>query len=211
MNTTKKLAALFGLLGVLFLGAAVALSFSSLNATTRLLAVSGDAKRCTEDFMDALAGADFAAAETMLYGQPHLPTGDTMESELEKILWEAYEDSLSYDFSGECYASDSGICRDVQVEVLDIAKLLSEIKAQSQSLLEQRAVATEWEIAFDENGQYRESFAMDVLCDGVSALLEEGGSSKTVPLTLELICQDGQWVVFPNKGITNLLTGSIGE
>lgn len=211
MNTTKKLAVCFALLGALLLGAAGAVSFCALDAPVRLLMADGGAEKCTEEFMNALAGADHDVAEGLLYGNPELPSAGEMESGLEKRLWEAYEGSITYTFSGECYASDSGICRDVEVTALDLPAVLGQLKEQSQSLLEQRAAETEWDIAFDENGQYREAFAMAVLEDCAGQLVEAGAPTGTVRLTLELVCREGTWYVLPNKGLAELLSGGMGE
>jgi len=210
VNKTKKLAALFALMGVLLLGAAAALTVSALDAPVRLVMADTTAQECTEAFMETLAGAAPAAVEAGIYGNPDLPSADEMDSELESLLWDAYESSIAYTFCGECYATDSGICRDVEVTVLDISGLLAEIKAQAHPMMEERVVVTDQETVFDETGHYRETFAMDVLLDCAKERLKAGAPTKRVSLTLELVCREGCWYVLPNKGLVDLLSGSMG-
>lgn len=210
MKVTKILSVLFGLLGVLILAAAVALSFSSLDAPVQLLAVSDGAEQCTVEYMDALCRGDLETVGSLTSGQPRYIAGSEPDTQLAGLLWEAYAGSLSCDFSGGCYASASGLSRDVQVTVLDIPGVLQILKERSQALLEQHAAVTDQDLVFDGDGQYREEFAMGVLYDGTAAILEEGGVTRTIDLTLELSCQDGRWYVLPNPAVTDLLAGSMG-
>lgn len=211
MKSIKNLSVVFGMVGVLFLFFAAALSFTALDAPAKLLAVSKDAKYLTEDYMEALCREDLESLGTMTYGQPRYLSGEEESSELAELLWDAYADSVSYTFSGDCYASAAGVCRDAEVTVLDISGILSELKQQSQKLLEERAVVADGDLVFEEDGQYREEFAMQVLYDGAAAILKEQSRQKTIRLTLELTRQDGIWYVLPNPAVTNLLTGAMGE
>jgi len=211
MKSIKNLSALFGTLGALFLFFTAALSFTALDAPANLLVVSKEAKYLTEDYMEALCREDLESLGSMMYGQPRLLSEGETESELADYLWDAYMDSVSYEFSGDFYASGSQICRDAEVTVLDISGVLSALKQQSQKLLEERAAVTDGDLVFEEDGQYREEFAMQVLYDGVAQLLEKEHMEKTVHVTLELTNRDGQWYVLPNPEITSILTGSIGE
>lgn len=211
MNTAKIVSRLFGLLGALLLASAVMLSFAAQDAPARLLWASKDGIRRSGEYMDALCRMDLEALSDMTAGNPGYLAGEETGSDLEEYLWEAYAKSISYEFSGDCYGSDSGIARDVQVTVLDITAVLQELKLRSQDLLAEEAAVTDGDIVFDGNGQYRADFAMGVLRKGVQAILEEKSFTKTVELTLDLSCRDGVWYVQPSQAITNILTGSMGK
>lgn len=211
MNLTKKLSWFFGLLGAFLLVVAAVLSFSSLNTPAKLLFASKDAEQRTVEYMDAVCRADLEAVGAMMAGQAGFYSSGELDSELASFLWDAYVKSISYAFSDGCYASDSGLSRDVRVTVLDIPAVMKTLKARSQELLAQQASVTDGDLVFVENGQYREEFAMGVLYEGAAAILKEGGVSKDVTLTLQLTYQDGQWYILPNPAVTNILSGSIGE
>ena len=210
MKTTKKLSLLFGLLGILLMLGTVALSFASVDAPARLLTTSKDVKQRTEAYMDALCRQDLETVGSLMHGQPRFFSEGEGESELAAYLWDAYTDSLSYVFTGDCYASGTSICRDVEVTMLDISGIMMELKERSQKLLEEHAALSDGDLVFEEDGQYREAFAMQVLYDGAVSILEKADRFKTVSLTLELVCQEGQWYIQSNPDVMNILTGGMG-
>jgi len=211
MKTAKTASRILGLLGILLMIAAILLSFSAQDAPARLLWVSRDGQRRTQAYMDAMSQMDLQTLSDLTAGNPEYTAEAEPDSELADYLWKAYTQSISYEFYGDCYGTASGISRDVKVTVLDISGVLQKLKDRSYDLLAQQAAETDADLVFEENGQYREEFAMGVLRDGVEAILEEGSITKSMDLTLELTCRDGRWYVLPSQAVTNILTGSIGK
>lgn len=58
--------------------------------------------------MDALCAGDYATAQSCIYGQPDLGAGEP-EDAVSKLLWDAFTDSLSYEFTGLCRITDTDL------------------------------------------------------------------------------------------------------
>lgn len=163
----------------------------------------------TEILMEAICKGDYAAAENVLYGHPKLEWNPEQASELGTVIWDAFDNSISYEFSGGCYASSSGIFRDVTVTKLDIPALIPKIQECFQQLLAQRS--TEYQKlsdVLDENGNYHESFVMGVLMEASEQVLQENNSVSRWNLTLKLIRQDGQWQIVPSQQLISIISGA---
>lgn len=168
------------------------------------------AEKQTERFMEAVSQGNYAAAEDVLYGHPKLEWDPDQASELGSVLWDAFGDSISYEFSGGCYVSSAGIFRDVTVTGLDLPAMIPIIQEQFQQLLPKRVMGhrNRSEI-YDESGNYRESFVMDVLVEAAEQVLRENSSVSEWNVTLELVCQDGQWQIVPNQQMIYILCGGL--
>lgn len=210
MNMTKVFSVLFAILGVLLIVATVALSILALDAPVQLLGTAEQAEQVTKSCMEAIAKGDYDAAGSLMLGTPSLQPQQKPEGALSGLLWDAYMDSISYEFTGECIASDSGLTRSVTITALDIPGVMQVLKERSEALLKQRAAETDTDIVLDENDQYREEFAMGVLCDGAADILEEGGHTVSWDITLNLVHQDGQWWILPEQALIDILSGGMG-
>ena len=171
MKWMKFWALVLGLLGVLVLGATVKLSFWAQAAPIQIVTPSQGAQKLTEDFMETLCKADFEKAGSMLLGQPKIDLGGGPQTQIGQLLWEAYADSLSYEFKGALSASDSGYHRPVTITALDISGVMRILKERTQTLLEERAGAVDSDVALDENDAYRENFVMEVLREEIARIL----------------------------------------
>jgi len=211
MKIAKILSILFALLAVLLLAGTVALSVTALDAPARLIMVSGDARDLTEQFMEALSRNDYAAAQTMLQGSPDLEADREPETALGSLLWDAYRESISYEFSGGCYVLDSAIVRDVTVTALDIPALMAVLKERSPELLQQAVEQGDPEEIYDGNDDFREAFVMQVLFDGTADLLEETVPTASRTITLKLSCREGEWRILPEQSLLAVLSGGMGR
>lgn len=201
---------IFGLLGILLLAATVCLSFYALDASPALLAAPEDALNQSEAMMEAVARGDFADAASRMQGQPDLGADREPADEVGKMIWAAFLDSIRYEFTGECYATDSGVARDVTVETLDISGVTASLRQRSQTLLNQRVAAAEdVEQIYDENGDYREDFVMEVLHDAARQALAEDGVTVSREMTLNLVYRQGQWWVVPDGALLAAISGGI--
>lgn len=207
----KLFSGIFGLLGGLLLAATVFLSFYALDASPMLLTAPEDALTQSEAMMAAVARGDFADAAARMQGQPDLGADREPADEVGKMIWTAFLESIRYEFAGECYATDSGVARDVTVETLDISGVTASLRQRSQTLLNQRVAAAEdVEQIYDENGDYREDFVMEVLHDAARQALEEDAVSVSRELTLNLVYGQGQWWVVPDAALLAAISGGIG-
>lgn len=206
MKTAKFLSAVFAVLGaVLVIGTAV-LSFTSLDAPVRLLSSMENAEEKTEALMDAICQGNYTSAASVMYGRPELDAGQTPSSELGVLLWDAYGDSLSYEFTGGCYATDSGVARDVTITALDISAVMEPLEEHYRKLLQE----AEGSDSYDMSDENREAFVMGVLCDAAAEVLEESDYLTSRSVTLNLTCQDGQWWILPEQELLNVISGGVG-
>lgn len=201
---------LFGLLGIVLLTATLFLCLHGLDASAVLLTAPEDALRQSEAMMEAVAQGDFAAAGARMQGQPDLGADREPADEVGKMIWAAFLDSIRYEFTGECYATDSGIARDMTVETLDISSVTASLRQRSQTLLNRRVAAAEdVEQIYDENGDYREDFVMEVLHDAARQALEEDAVTVSREITLNLVYRQGQWWVVPDAALLSAISGGI--
>lgn len=201
---------LFGLAGGVLAILAVLVSLSALDASPVLLAAPEDALSQSEAMMEAFARGDFAQAGQKMQGQPDLGADREPADEVGKMIWSAFVDSIRYEFTGDCYATDSGIARDVTIETLDISSVTASLRQRSRKLLNERVAAAEdVEQIYDENGDYREDFVMAVLHDAARQALEEDASHTSCQVTLKLSYQDGQWWVVPDQALLSAISGGI--
>lgn len=209
MNTNKHLSSFFALLGAILLLSAVVLSLLALNAPARLLFGTTEADARTQALMDALCEKNYAAASALMLGNPQLDADSTPDSSLGALLWEAYADSLSYEFSGSCYAGESGVCRDVTITALDIPALMVSLKDQAQTLLRKGAASANPEEIYNEDGSYQDAFLTDALKDGAAALLSQRIPTASRTITLHLTARDGQWYILPEQALLDVIAGGM--
>lgn len=212
MKTAKLFSRVFALLGALLLAGTAALSFLSRNAPVRLLASADGAAAQTEALMETLSQGDFASAGDLMYGQPRLDTDREFSSAFSAALWEAFTGSISYEFSGECYAADSGVSRDVTITALDISAMMPVLEERHQKLLKQQALSeSDRSKIYDSDGSYQEAFVMDVLAEAAGQVLAENEFRTSWDITLNLVCQDGQWWILPDQALMKVLSGGMAD
>jgi hypothetical protein len=200
----------FGIIGIIAGVLGIFLSFQKMDAAPVLAETPDAAMRQAEQLLDALCAGDYAGVEERLHGQILLgldrPASDTAGI----MIREAFEDSLSYEFAGACYATDNGLARDVVFTYLDLDSVTEGLGQRSRTLLEQRiAEAEDMSEIYDEKNEYREDFVMAALHDAVKAALEEDAKMTTVRIALNLVYEDGQWWVLPERPLLDVISGGI--
>ena len=201
MKVSKIFAWLFGLVGAALMVGTTVLCLSSLNAPPKLVQIPTQARQCTEDLMDALCGGDYETAEALLAGGPDLGLDRAPEGEVAALIWQAYKDSLAYEFDGDCYAQESGLARNVKLTCLDIASVTAAMESRAAKILDAAQA--------DENGAYPESYKQQVLLEAAEAALRQDGVLVTRDVTLQLILQDGKWQVLADKALIGAISGGL--
>lgn len=209
MNKIKSFPLLFALVGVLLALGALVLSIGWREAPPVLVMAPEAAEVRSEELMTALAEGDFAKAQTILYGNPDLGVDRQPKDEVGQLIWDTFCSSIDYAFTGELYATDKGLARDVAITTLDIASVTGTLKERSQVLLEKRVESAE-DVSqiYDEKNNYREDFVMDVLYDAATESLQEDARYLTREITLNLVYQQGSWWVMPDGALIQVISGS---
>lgn len=210
MKITKLFSGLFAVLGVILMLGTAVLSLSSLNRAPQLLTPPEAALAQSEAVMAAVAQGDYTSAGNLMYGQPSLGVDREPADAVGVLIWDAFVDSFTYEFTGDCYATDSGLARNVTVTTLDISSVTANLKARSEALLEQRvAEAEDVTEIYDQNNNYREEFVMQVLYDAAQQALQEDAAYLTQELTVSLVYQQEQWWVMPEQALLRAISGGI--
>ena len=210
MKIEKFFSAILAVLGIVILVFALVLCLTSLDAETVLLTPPDEALERAEEMMDAVAAGDYAAASKVMYGQPDLGVDREPADEVGVLVWNAFVESISYEFTGECFATDSGIAQNVSVTSLDIPSVMTNLKTRVNTLLNARiAEATEMSQLYDEENNFREELIDEVLLEAIGAALEEDAQNVTREVTLSIAYRDGQWWVVPDQALLQAISGGV--
>lgn len=195
--------------GLLLLCLGLLLSWTCANASPRLLFPSEEALTLPEDFFHSFAAGDPEAAGSMLVGQPRLTFRQPEDSPMSDLLWDAYLDSLRFEFQEGLTVTDSGLSRNVTVTGLDIPALMEQLKKAAPSLLAREAAAIGEDQAFGKDNHYRQDFVTDTLYRGTRNLLKGTVPTATREYRLEMVRRDGTWQILPDQALLDLLCGTI--
>lgn len=208
MKIARFFGVIFGLLGTALMLGSVVLCLSSLNKPAELLETPAAAVECAEEMMEAIAAGDYASAAKVMYGQPDLGVDREPSDTLGVMIWDAFLDSISYEFKGECYATDTGIAWDATVTALDIPSVTGSLNTRVHTLMTQRMEnAADMAELYDEENNFREDLVEEVLSQAVVQALAEDGQLVTRDVTLNLICRDGQWWAVPDQALLQAISG----
>lgn len=210
MKIAKFFAGIFAALGAVLMVGAIGLSLMSLDAPARVGKVPEAVTNLSQTLMDAVSGGDFASAGALMYGQPDLGAGQGSTDAVETMLWEAFTDSIRYEFTGACYVTETGFARDASITTLDIATAADAIAEQARALLTQRVEnAQEMEELYDEENNFREELIQEVLLEGARQALQERGQTVTTQVTLRFLYRDGQWWAVPDQALLKAISGGV--
>lgn len=201
---------IFGVLSVFLAAAVVFLTVSFLNAQPILVEAPEEAGSCVEELMDAACGGDYEKVSACLMGKPDLGLSTQPEGEAGKLIWQAYQESLSWQLEGDCYATDSGLAQKVVFTGLEIPSVTANLGQRAQELLAARVEESrDLTQIYDEKNEYREDFVMEVLTQAVEDAIREDGVVSRQELVLNLVYSQGQWRIQPEQKLLNVLSGGI--
>ena len=208
MKFNKILSILFAVIAVALI-ALTAFGYAAFHDEPPMIKTSTDiAEAKTITLMEAICHGDYAAASAVLYGNPTIEWSWDTASNLSTTLWTAYADSISYEFDGSSYTTESGIFRDVTITAMDVAALGPKIYERFQQLSDPYVTAaTRDHEIYDEDGNLRQEFTEKLLYQAIDEILAEDNATVSYQITLELVFQDGQWWVVPSKSLIDIVAG----
>lgn len=210
MKVAKFFAVIFGVIGAVIMVGSIGLCLLSLDAPVQVAEMPEAAVECSEELMEALEQGDFAAAGNVLYGQPDLGVERLPDEDSAMMVWTAFTGSISYEFKGDCYATDSGFARDAAITALDIPSVTASLSQRAHALLTARVEsATDMAELYDENNDFREDLVEEVLSEALVQALAEDAETVTRDVTLNMICRDGQWWVVPDQALLQAISGGV--
>lgn len=208
MDVRRILSALFGVLFLLMAASTVWLCVGYRDAAPVLLGDLTHANACTDALMEAVCDRDFATVRQLTTGETIPNIQKAPGNALSQFLWEEYGACFSYQFQGDCYITDYGVYRDVQVTVLDIPTLMEDLQLYAGVPLAENAANTP--DAYAADGTYTRSFVMEILTQEAKTMLETDFYTVTRDLTLRLSGTGNTWLVCPERALTDVITGGMG-
>lgn len=210
MKFAKTCSMIFAAVGAALMLGTIVLCLFSLDAPVEMIGMPKEAMACAEEMMDALAEGDFASAAQRMYGQPELGAEGIPSDAMAAQVWEAFLESISYEFVGVCYAEDSGIYRDVSITALDIQAVMESLPNRVSALAAQKMEAAEdMEALYDESGHFRPELVQEVLQEALDQALEDTASTVSYDATLKMIHRDGKWWVVPDQALLQAISGGV--
>lgn len=207
MKIARVFSGIFGVLGMVVMVLSIVLCLISLDAEPKLKELPEGAVACAQELQQAVAKADFEAVSHLLYGQPELGSEQELTDAAKQQIWEAFADSLSLNYEGSCYATNSGIGCKAVVTALDIASVTGSISGRAHGLMTQRVEqAEDMEELYDESNNFRPELVEEVLQQAVTEALE-AGETVTRNVTLTLVCEDGQWYAAADEAFLQAISG----
>lgn len=211
MKTIKLLsgifAIVFGVLGIATGALGIYLGFHSIDATPVLLEQPEAAQEQIEDMLRYVHDGDYDAASAMMYGQPALGVNRPAADEVGILYWEALTDSFQYELVGDCFGTDSGVAQKIRVTYLDLdsvtGALRGRFEAALQKMVDEAEDVTE---LYDSRNEIREDIALQVLMDSARQTLELDAKMITVEVTVNLVYDDGQWWIMPDKALLEAIS-----
>ena len=210
MMKNQKLSLLFAAVGICILVAATLFCLTFLNAPPIMVSAPDGALECSETLMEALRNGDYDAASACLSGEPDLGLDREPEEEAGKLLWKAFSESFQYEFTGDCYATSTGVARSVMITTLDLNKISARLPQRLDDLLEEKLInSTNASEIYDAEGNFREDIIQQLLIQALSEILEEDAATVTRGVSLNLVYENGQWWVTFDQALLQAISGGV--
>ena len=208
MKKIIALSLIFALLGGCILLGSACFCLRSLNNTAIMVQTPTAALECSENLMNAIQNGDYAAASGYLHGQVDLGVNREPEEDAAKLLWNAFEDSISYEFVGECFPTTTGVARTVRITTLNPAIVKEQLPQRLDELLDALVEAGKTDI-YDDEGNFREDLTHSLLQDALEGILASDTASITHDVQLNLVYQNGQWWVVADAALLQAISGGV--
>jgi len=206
----RYLPAVLACVGLFTAAAGIVLSLVSIHAEPVMLKRPEAARGQVISMLDRVCEGDFDGAGALMQGSPALGAEGSDPDAVGALLWNAYVNSLSYELSGECYATNSGVAQDVRVTALVLDSVTGTLRQRTQELLQQRLEeAEDVSQIYDESNNFREDLVMEALTEAMKAAIKEDAAYETLQITVNLVCIQGQWWIVPDGTLLGAISGGL--
>ncbi len=210
MKFARYFAVMLGILASALMVFSIGLCLVSLNARVTMPQAPEGATACSDALREAVNAGDYEAMSQVLFGQPDLGVHGKPENLKTLLVWDAFLGSLSLEYKGACYATDSGVARDAVVRGLNLSAMTGALDRQAHALLTARVEEAETMAElYDETNNFREDLVEEVLQEALIRCLSEDVSRGEQEITVKLICRDGQWWAVPDSALLDMLSGGL--
>lgn len=209
MKLRKFFSVLFSIIGTSLLVLGILLSLFCLNRPPQISSVPAEAERCSEALLQALSSRDYVSAQALMYGQPELGLSGQPTDPLAEQVWVAFEDSLTFSYTGKITYTGSSFCRDMTVSYRDVSGVPANAAQIANTLLKQRLQSFEDDSdLYDESGNVRQDVLDEIFHQALTEALAQA-QTVTVQATVGLISQDGRWWALPDTALLQALSSGM--
>ena len=209
-TAVRILACVFAVLALVIAVGGVCFIFANRNAHPVLVVPSQAALDTASQLLQNVCDGDYTAAEKLILGSPDLGVDREAEGSVGKLIWEAYQDSISFTPVGQCFATESGVGQSYVVRYLDLEALTANLRTYSEQLLALRVKqAADVSQVYDSNNNYREDVVMEVLCDAAKKAIQRDAVFVELTITVNMVYRNGRWLAVPDAQLLGAITGGL--
>ena len=210
MKRSRFFSGLFLFFALALMSLALILVMATPGIRPTLLSPAQEAQDQVVAAMDALCQGDFPAVEQLLLGNPSLGVDRDPQDTASALVWNAFIGSFSYELSGDCYATDTGVAQDVTLTYLDIPSVTANLAQRSEKHLARlQKQASHISEIYDENGNFRADVVQQVLNTVVQEAIREDAAYTSTTFTLQLVKRDDQWYIISNSDFIRAISGGM--
>lgn len=208
MKIARFFAYLFACIGMVLLVGSMGFFLLNRNAETKIRELPQGAVFCADGFLQALNDGDLEAVAQMIYGQPDLGFAGNPEAAETAAVWNAFVESIDFEYTGEWQVADQGLSRKATVTTMDVGSILETLPELAQALVNQRiASAQELTEVYDESGSFREELVDGILQQALQQTLSQDTVVITREVMIKFVNRDGAWWVVPDQALLHALSG----
>lgn len=210
MKFARAIGGLFAAVGLALMLGTVGVCLYGLKHPTLAVEVPQEAVACSEQLAEAISQGDLGTAAQFLYGQPELGVDDVPSDPAAAGFWDAFRDSMTCDFSGECYILDGGFARDAEITALDVEAMTRDFQTRSHDGMTQRVdSATEMSELYDENNNFRQDLIDQVIEQACQEAVQQAQTTRTWHSTWRLVHREGRWWVVPDEELLSAFSAGL--
>lgn len=145
-----------------------------------------------EAILHNLRSGNWDSLQELVAGNPNISPDCGDDSSVERLIYQAYLESLDWTCQQECYVQDACVIQTITVKCLDIHRL-------TKAMADYLNVLPEDTILPENQGQ--------LLYFAAEQLLEADMPVKQYSITLTFLREENRWRVIPNHAFLTLLSG----
>ena len=208
MKIARFFAYVFACIGIVLLIGSMGFFLLNQDAAVRILELPQEAVSVSDAFAQALNDGDLEAAAQYVYKQPEFGAEGTSSTPESEAIWKAFLEGISFEFTGTCYALESGLARDASIATLEITSVTEKLPERAQALVNQKIASAEsLTDVYDDAGNFREELVEEILQQALQQSLAQDGKTVTREVTLKLVNRDGRWWVVPDQALLQAISG----
>ena len=147
--------------------------------------------------------------EKCLYAAPDLRLTKEPATDAGKQLWQAYRDSITVDYSDDCYSEGTNIYQSAKVTALDLSAAMGKLSSTAAEILKNTLeTAEDPAVLLNEDGTIPDTLRQQALSQALTQVLSEG-TTVTREMNVRLVKQDGQWRAVPDGALLAVLSAGL--